>query len=67
MSKAVQKEGRPTKQMENYMGVNRLCAELEGCGSLSRPYAEHECVIDSKARMLYYRRQCRRLLFVGEV
>lgn len=53
--------------MENYMGVNRLCAELEGCGSLSRPYAEHEWVIDSKARMLYYRRQCRHLLFVGEV
>lgn len=53
--------------MENYVGVNWLCAELEGYGSLSRPYAEHEWVIDSKARMLFYRRQSRHLLFVAEV
>lgn len=42
MSNALQKEGRPTKQIENYVAVNWFCAELEGCGSLSRPYAEHE-------------------------
>lgn len=46
----VYKEGRPSKQMENYLRDNCLCAKLEGCGSLST--ISWTWVSDGKARIL---------------